>query len=39
MQNLLALFHEVTHRGLTVGRAVIKIGRTTIEVVVKVIFS
>lgn len=36
MQNLLAMLSEATRRGLLVGRAVVKVGRATVEIVVRV---
>jgi hypothetical protein len=43
MQNLISLVHEAARdaarRGITLGRTAIKVGRTTIQVVVKVFFT
>ncbi len=36
MQNLLALLRDAATGGITLGRAVIRVGRSTIEIVVKV---
>jgi hypothetical protein len=37
MQNLLAMLRDAVSGSVTLGRAVIRVGRTTIEIVVKVI--
>jgi hypothetical protein len=39
MNTLLVLVHEAARRGITLGRTAIKVGRTTIQVVVKVFFT
>jgi hypothetical protein len=39
MQNLIALVHEAARGGITVGRAVIKVGRASVQIVVKVFFT
>jgi hypothetical protein len=36
METLLALLRDAAHGGITIARAAIRVGRTTIEIVVKV---
>jgi hypothetical protein len=39
MQKVLSLIHEVASRGLTVGKAVIQVGKATVEIVVRVFLT
>lgn len=39
MQKVLSLIYEVASHGLTVGKAVIQVGKATVEIVVKVFFT
>ena len=37
MHHLLALLHEATQRGFTLGRTLIRLGHTRLEIVVRVV--
>jgi hypothetical protein len=39
MRNLLALLRDAANGSVTLGRAVIHLGRATIQVVVKIVFA
>lgn len=39
MRTILTFFREATRGGFTACRSVLKVGRTTIEVVIKIIFA